>query len=606
MIKLVFIACCLLVALPGLGQDLLLESVALIDPQHATMKQGHLLIKEGKILGLVQRKPSNFEGQRIDLSGKYVVPAFADMHTHSFGNMGPGFQGDYFMTAGTAWRMLYCGNRAFLDLFSEENSILAIRDLQRQDPEEVPGAEIFCAGPILTCDGGHGTEYGIPTRTVNSPEEARTTVNRLAEKRPDVIKLVYDHAPNRMPSMDRATMEAVIEAASLAEIPAVVHIGTWEDIREVVLAGAKAVTHIPTTKAPVEVLSLMKEKGAVIIPTLSVQLDFQRLISSPEVFDHPLLQAVAGPALTKAYLQDEASLDPRSRAWLAFQRQTLPTVLESIKDIYEAGIPILTGTDAGNLGTFQGYSIHREMLWLQEAGIPAWEILKAATVHAGAFLGRSWGCQQGDDASLVILGANPLEDIRHTQEIDGVVYQGEWVDRNEWAGKGAKARTPKWASPLLDDFDAPDARNWEPMTDRIQGGSSIMTPVISGGTLQLSGRLETTPQRPYAWASLVGSLEGEQAFDISSFEGLRIKCRSLKGPLMLKLHDAAITNFDYHAASVPAHAEWEVFDIPFTQFRQTFSAQVPWTGKQIQAISFDVQSGESLDFSFEIDHISFY
>ena len=95
----------------------------------------------------------------------------------------------------------------------------------------------------------------------------------------------------------------------------------------------------------------------------------------------------------------------------------------------DAGVTILTGTDAGNWGTIQGYSVHRELVKLVAAGLTPWQALAASTTEAGTFLGRAFGVRLGDEANLIILDASPLDDIRNTQRIALVIHHGKLVDR---------------------------------------------------------------------------------------------------------------------------------------------------------------------------------
>ncbi len=115
------------------AQDLLLENATVLDPQDQSAEKLHLWIKDGKIHQRLDSSPTDFKGQRIDLAGQFVMPAFIDLHTHSWGNAGVGGQMEMLMTSGVAERMLYCGVTAFLDLFSEENSIFAVRQQERTE-----------------------------------------------------------------------------------------------------------------------------------------------------------------------------------------------------------------------------------------------------------------------------------------------------------------------------------------------------------------------------------------------------------------------------------------------------------------------------------------
>jgi imidazolonepropionase-like amidohydrolase len=96
----------------------------------------------------------------------------------------------------------------------------------------------------------------------------------------------------------------------------------------------------------------------------------------------------------------------------------------------DAGVMILIGTDAGGgTGTLHGYSMHRELIKLVAAGLSPWQVLAAATTDAGTFLGRHYGVTPGSEASLVVLDASPLDDIRNTQRIAYVIHRGAIVDR---------------------------------------------------------------------------------------------------------------------------------------------------------------------------------
>ena len=128
---------------------------------------------------------------------------------------------------------LYAGVARYLDLFSPEDTIFAAR--ASRATSKTPAADIFAAGPCLTATRGHCSEYGVPTRIVDSPADATREVNDLAKKKPDVVKIVYDHQSNggrSMPTVDKATLEAVVAAAKANGLKTVVHIGTWDDVRD--------------------------------------------------------------------------------------------------------------------------------------------------------------------------------------------------------------------------------------------------------------------------------------------------------------------------------------------------------------------------------------
>ena len=190
---------------PAGAQDLFLADAHIVDPAKQEIRAGNLLILAGRIVGEPAAVPADFEGTTLSASGKWVIPGLVDLHTHSYGNMAPGNTFDSPGTAAIAERMLTAGVTAFLDLFGREDDLYALRERQRVG--EAPGADLFASLSCLTATEGHCTEYGVPTRTMNSPEEARHVVADLAKKRPDAIKIVY--APTgRMPSIDKKTLVA--------------------------------------------------------------------------------------------------------------------------------------------------------------------------------------------------------------------------------------------------------------------------------------------------------------------------------------------------------------------------------------------------------------
>lgn len=107
--------------------------------------------------------------------------------------------------------------------------------------------------------------------------------------------------------------------------------------------------------------------------------------------------------------------------------------VKNLLSAYRAGIPLVLGTDAGNVGTFHGAAVHREMELWQDAGVPPAEILKAATGNAAALLGaadRIGKVAPGYEGTVLIVDGNPLEDIRGTRRISDVIFKGERVRRS--------------------------------------------------------------------------------------------------------------------------------------------------------------------------------
>jgi imidazolonepropionase-like amidohydrolase len=419
---------------------LLLTDAQLVDPETKTVERGALQIEGERIAAVLEEAPADFDGRTLDLDGKWVLPGLVDAHVHSWGNTGPAFQQRQMLqTSGTAKMMLYAGVTGFLDLFSPEDYIFDLRNRQRTEgvrgaqsetTSSLPlGADIYAAGPILTCPDGHGTEYGVPTRTVTSPDDARQTVDSLAARNPDVVKLVYHpYRTDRYPSMDRSTMTTIVDAAHRHDLKTVVHVETWNGAHETIAAGVDAITHTPPSPLPDSTLAAMQERGTAWIPTLAVHTELSHWIQHPDALNNDLLRAVADSALLAAY-RDTSGMPNQIQSWLDRQAEHRDAHFRAVQKGAEAGIPLLAGTDAGNPGVFQGYSLHRELTLLTEAGLSSWDALTAATTTPGRFLDAPYGLQPGDRANLLVLNASPLDDIRHTQSISRVIHHGRVVDR---------------------------------------------------------------------------------------------------------------------------------------------------------------------------------
>lgn len=411
------------------AQDLVLTNARIVDVEHRSITRGALWIRGGVVQGTGARPPAGAPGRRVDLDGRWVIPGLVDLHTHSWGNSGPGAVFDGPGTAAIADRVVRAGVVAFLDLFAVEDSIFALRDAQRD--QSGPAADIHAAGPCFTATRGHCSQFGLPTRIVDTPIDARREVAAVARRRPDVIKVVYDHrqsVPGLLPSIDRATLEALVEMAHSHRLPVVAHIGSWDDAWDAAMANVDAITHTPEDRVvPDSVAQLLASRGVRHIATLVVHTEMATMVDSVARREDALLRTMTTPEVLASYAPGVADTNPRLRSRIVAQRRIRPTVLASVRRLHRAGVVELTGSDAANLGAFQGYSVHRELELLVAAGLSPWDALAGASTRAGAFLGRRLGVTSGDRGDLIVLDASPIADIAHTKRIHAVVRRGQWL-----------------------------------------------------------------------------------------------------------------------------------------------------------------------------------
>jgi len=405
--------------------SLLLSSAHIIDPAIQQEYLGYVLIEDAHIAEVRRARPAAFHGQEVDLSGKFLIPGLVDAHVHSEGNRAPiGGPDEEFGPEETARRMLYTGVTAYLDLGLDAETIFNARERQRAGA--LPGADIYAAGPVLIGVGRRGNRGGA--RVAETREQARHALDEIAARHPDVVKLIFDWAGGRR-TMSAEVMRALVEHARELGLKTVVHIGTWENARLAAQAGPTAITHLDDNAAfPVEVARSMGEQRIFSIPTMAVQQDFLNILEDHRILDNALLHAVAGDALIESYRR----LDPVSYAdcpTCNWQREGRKYYGVSLRRLLSAGVRIVAGSDTGNLGTFQGFSLHRELIVLNQWGLSPWQALAAATTHAYELLGLNMGFTPGAEATFVVLDASPLTDIANTQRIDRILVRGKWVDR---------------------------------------------------------------------------------------------------------------------------------------------------------------------------------
>jgi imidazolonepropionase-like amidohydrolase len=180
----------------------------------------------------------------------------------------------------------------------------------------------------------------------------------------------------------------------------------------------------------------MAEQGTFYDPTLSVAEAFKDFAAGKiALLKRSLVQQVGPPDLLQGTEDALASKETESmRAALALYPIDMRVAIDNLKRALQHGVLLVTGSDAGNYLVIHGPTVQHELqLWVQ-AGIPPAVALEAATFNAARLLRaekRIGSLQAGNDADLLVVDGNPLDDITATERISLVVLKGERVDRNE-------------------------------------------------------------------------------------------------------------------------------------------------------------------------------
>lgn len=399
------------------SQQLVIEHVHVIPMTGDTLLLDRsVVIDDGKILTVVDgdaARPSR-RALRIDGTGKYLVPGLCDLHVHFNG----GSNSNPDMLA------LYLANGVTTVLnMRGSKGILELREQVRNG--KLLGPEIFTTGPII----------GNTSADPKTAELGREMVQQFHAEGYDFIK-VYNQIPEE-------GYRGIMEAAKQLHIPVVGHA-----VRSVGVDGALAsgqhIAHmeeiiygyfrdnLDEARIP-ELAARFKDADIAVIATLTAfhniikQVeDLNGMLRSPGMeYLHPRITRSWQPETNEYTTRfNDESVQRFLGPSLAFQQKLL-------KAFTDADVRVLIGTDASIPIVIPGYSTHQELEEFVAAGVSPYAALAAGTVRAQRFLGRNdvGTIEAGMRACLVLLDANPLEDITNSRKIAGVVLKGQWLDR---------------------------------------------------------------------------------------------------------------------------------------------------------------------------------
>jgi imidazolonepropionase-like amidohydrolase len=436
------------------SRTILFRDVRIFTGDGRVIESGGVLVKNGKIEHVYEGPtpdPKELKAEAVEASGKTLLPGLIDVHVHlaASGGFGADYQPDKSMPRELA-AYLYSGVTAVRSAGDPLDQVLKIRTMVNSG--ERLGAELFTCGPMFTASGGHGTEYfkSLPeqtrkaaeeqtVRTPQSPDEARQQVDALKQRGVDCVKAILEsgQAGLLFNRLDISILQAVTQEARAQKLPMSIHTGDSKDVADALAAGANSIEHGSLRdRIPEALFAQMKAQGVVYDPTLTAAEGFLAVINgNREPIERPLvLQVGPGPLIesTKTFLQSPDA--EKMRARLKLLNMTLDQGKENLRAAWQAGVVLVTGSDAGNPLVFHGPTVQREVqLWV-EAGIPPEVALQAATYNAARLLGvgqRMGWIKEGYDANLLLVDGNPLKEIKQIESVQSVIFKGERIARSE-------------------------------------------------------------------------------------------------------------------------------------------------------------------------------
>jgi imidazolonepropionase-like amidohydrolase len=495
----------------------------------------------------------------VDGSGRTLLPGLIDAHVHTFGN--------------ALQRALVSGVTAVLDMFTDQGQARQWRTEQAAEGGAPGRADIFSAGTLVTAPKGHGTQFGMPIPTITSPAEAESFVDARIAEGSDYIKIVYEtgEAYGRESSnISEETLRAVIAAAKARGKLAVVHVGSRRAADVAIAAGPSGLVHLFGDEPPAaDFAQRVKNAGMFVIPTLSVIESVAGVAGSAEI-------ATASPLAFFLTPDEKAALNasfPRR----AGTKVRLEHAIAATRQLHEAGVPILAGSDAPNPGTTHGATLHRELELLTRAGLSPVAALAAATsAPARAFELEDRGrIVPGLRADLLLVEGDPTSAITDTRRIEEVWKGGVRLDRKP--APTATTFAEATASGRISDFDdnqitAAFGDGWQISTDTLFGGSSeakmqLVEPGAAGsaGGLEVAGTIKPGAPFPWAGAMFYPASPPMTPANVSKFKELVFHARGDGREYTVMIFATALGNIP---ATQPfkAGAEWREHVIPLKAF----------------------------------------
>lgn len=435
--------------------DVIIRHVSIVDVEAAKTIAGQAVVLKGEDIVAVGSDSAIAKDWRADRiiegEGRYLIPGLWDMHVH-FGG-GP---------------ELIEENKALLPLYVA-NGITTIRDASGDLPQqvlawrgEIARGKLF--GPRLLTSGAK-IEGIAPvwkgTIEVSSEADVDAALDRLKNRdKVDFVKItdstlkpeLFLYALRRAKALGLKTsghipMALTTQQAVDAGISSIEHLdyaynaGAKDEAAIAADFAAGRIDHAEANRrldagfdrdTAMAAYRRFAAKGVFVTPTLNGS----RIIAYLDRDDHSTDEGLAyiGPKLRKTYdwrIERAAKADA---AAVAAQHKQIEDVATILPMLAEAGVPIIAGTDAGFLNSFNypGFGLHDEIGLFVEKGLTPAQALASATRAGPAWFGwldRYGAIEPGMAADLVLLAKNPLEDIAATRAIDTVVMRGEVFDR---------------------------------------------------------------------------------------------------------------------------------------------------------------------------------
>ena len=458
-----------LIASPAKSQTTIYEGARLIVGDGTAIENSAFVVQGNQFAQVGRRGEVQAPAgaQRVDLSGKTVMPTLVDLHGHyGFQNLAQGTMSKETFTRENLvdhlQRMAYFGVGAVVgvgDLVDRADGKggrtgwgdvpLKVRD------EVIPGTALFkTAGPGMAYPTAGA--QGNPARMdvsywVATPDEARAAVRDYARLRPEFIKIWVDDREGAKTTLSPALYGAILDEAHRNNVPVAVHNVKLSDAKALMKGGMEGWLHVPVRGEDVvddELVRIVRDRIArndrpVIWMTPSLISAYMNTFGGPQRpvwLDDPLLKATYSAQQIEQYWGEP--LRKMTPAQVAEAKAAFAHDARNAMRLREAGMKIVGGTDTGQNRHLVGLANHMDLESQVAMGMTPMQVIVGAT-RDGAAIGKfnTGMVATGKNADFTVLDANPLDSISNTRKINRVYLRGQEVTRAQYAARWQAALT---------------------------------------------------------------------------------------------------------------------------------------------------------------------
>ena len=389
--------------------------------------QGDHVIAAGKAGSVSIPKDADVK----DMSGKTIMPALINLHGHlGLSKNGADVAEQYTQenVINQANKYLSYGIATVASFGQDDDEIFKIRDAQHAGT--LGGARLFTAGRGFVEYTGKSNPRDHRYRP-QTADEARADIRELATHHPDFVKMWVDDSLGHGTKIKPEVYQAIIDEAHKNHIRVFAHEFYLADAKALLAAGLDGFAHsIRDQEVDADVMKTMKARNVFLIPTLVRDEVLFAYADNLPWLDDPFFKAGYDPSAMALVRGPENVEKGRKDPDIAKYRAGLAMAKKNLKTLSDNGVKVAFGTDSGIPTRFPGYFEHRELQLMVEAGLTPMQAITAATGTNAEILGgaKEFGTlQPGRKADLIVLDANPLEDIHNTERLNAVWQGGKVV-----------------------------------------------------------------------------------------------------------------------------------------------------------------------------------